>query len=227
MSKAFDSVGMIPLTYALKRIKLPQLAIDFFINLFKDRKMRVITNFGLSDTFTAKDGIDQGEVCSPLIWKIFYDPLLCRIQNDSTLGYTTEVSWPTSQPNSFRVIKTRVAGLAFADDTLWIGHSQTNLQRIIDISNSFFVLNDIEINGDKSKLMVINPPTNQIQSSITMGTNRPAKVLAKHPKELIRYLGVWFSAHNSKKLQLHIIKQEMKKIVAVIRYKSITIDQMV
>ena len=118
MSKAFDSVGMVPLTHALKRIKLPQLAIDFFINLFKDRKMRIITNFGLSDEFTAKDGIDQGEVCSPLIWRIFYDPLLCRIQNDPMLGYTTSVNWPDTEPNKTCVISSRVAGLAFADDTL-------------------------------------------------------------------------------------------------------------
>src|SRR5256884_6119500 len=227
MSKAFDSVGMVLLTFALKRIKLPQLAIDFFINLFKDRNMRIITNFGLSDAFTAKDGIDQGEVCSLLIWRIFYDSLLCRIQNDPTLGYTTAVTWPDTNPNRSRVIKSRIAGLAFADDTLWIGHSQSNLQRIIDISNSFFLLNDIEINGNKSKLMVINPPANQVQATVTMGTKRPEKVLFEHPKELVRYLGVWFSAHNSKKSQLHIIKQEMEKIVAVIRYKSITIDQMV
>src|SRR2546429_7343262 len=137
MSKAFDSVGMVPLTHALKRIKLPQLAIDFFINLFKDCKMRIITNFGLSDEFTAKDGIDQGKVCSPLIWRIFYDPLLCRIQNDPTLGYTTTVNWPDLDPSRDRIISCHIAGLAFADDTLWIGHNRHNLQRIIDISNSF------------------------------------------------------------------------------------------
>src|SRR2546429_9756829 len=131
MSKAFDSVGMVPLTFALKRIKLPQLAIDFFINLFKDHKMRIITSFGLSDEFTAKDGIDQGEVCSPLIWRIFYDPLLCRIQQDTSLGYTTSVNWPDTEPNKIRVISSRIVRLAFADDTLWIGHNRHNLQPLV------------------------------------------------------------------------------------------------
>ena len=34
MSKAFDSIGMVPLRHALTRIRLPLLAIDFIINLF-------------------------------------------------------------------------------------------------------------------------------------------------------------------------------------------------
>lgn len=76
MAKAFDSVGMMPLKKALKHIKLPESAINFIINLFNNRKMRVITAYRLSDIFTAGDGIDQGKVISPLIWRIFYDPLL-------------------------------------------------------------------------------------------------------------------------------------------------------
>ena len=58
---------MTPLRYALCRIKLPLIAINFIINLFQHRKMKIITNFGLSNELTASDGIDQGEVISPLI----------------------------------------------------------------------------------------------------------------------------------------------------------------
>src|SRR2546421_214352 len=95
MSKAFDSIGMVPLRQALNRICLPPLAIDFIINLFQHRKMKVIIKYGLSDELQAMDGIDQGEVISPLIWRIFYDPLLCRIMDDESLGYTMSVSWPS------------------------------------------------------------------------------------------------------------------------------------
>src|SRR5688572_10331436 len=96
MSKAFDSIGMTPLRYALKRIKLPSIAVDFIVNLFQHRKMKIITNFGLSEELAAADGIDQGEVISPLIWRIFYDPLLCRIMDDQDLGSTMQVNWPTN-----------------------------------------------------------------------------------------------------------------------------------
>ena len=48
MSKAFDSIGMTPLRHAFHRIKLPSMAIDFIINLFQHRKMKIIINFGLN-----------------------------------------------------------------------------------------------------------------------------------------------------------------------------------
>jgi hypothetical protein len=55
MAKVFDSVGMTSLTRALQQIKLPQLAINFIINLFNNRKMRVITAYSLSEHFTTRD----------------------------------------------------------------------------------------------------------------------------------------------------------------------------
>ncbi|GBC39983.1 RNA-directed DNA polymerase from mobile element jockey-like [Rhizophagus irregularis DAOM 181602=DAOM 197198] len=58
MAKAFDSVEMIPLQKALERIKLSCTIINFIINIYRNRKMRIITAYGLTDAFTAQDGID-------------------------------------------------------------------------------------------------------------------------------------------------------------------------
>jgi hypothetical protein len=38
-------------------------------------------------SFHAGDRIDQGEMISLLIWRIFYDPLLTRINDDHSVGY--------------------------------------------------------------------------------------------------------------------------------------------
>ena len=76
----------------LKRIKLPKIAISFLLNLYNERKIKVITEYGLTEEFVAGDGLDQGEVVSLLIWRIFYDPLLCTIHKEEDLGYKIELN---------------------------------------------------------------------------------------------------------------------------------------
>ena len=94
MRKAFDSVSLEMLKKALIRIKLPEVIISFILSLFEKRKIKIITSFGLTNEFEAEDGIDQGEVISPLVWRIFYDPLLCAIQKTKNTGYKMSTNWP-------------------------------------------------------------------------------------------------------------------------------------
>jgi len=81
LSKAYDRVDLKFLKMALERIKVPSSFTKMLINLFTNRKNSVFTEFGNTDLYNIKIGIDQGEVISPLLWIIYYDPFLCEIQN--------------------------------------------------------------------------------------------------------------------------------------------------
>ena len=63
------------LRFALQRVKLPEQVIRFVVDLFKGRKVNVLTEFGTTKEFEAGDGIKQDKTISPLIWRIFYDLL--------------------------------------------------------------------------------------------------------------------------------------------------------
>ena len=93
MKKAFDSVSLESLKLALQRIKILALGQSFIIDLFDKRQTRIITALGLTEAITAGDGIEQGEVISPLIWRILYDPLLTKVKKNTLLRYELEVSW--------------------------------------------------------------------------------------------------------------------------------------
>ena len=80
MSKAFDRINIFILEKALQRLKLPSQFISLISNLFTNHTNRIITAYGLTDAYNVLIGIDQGEVISPILWCIYYDPLLCKIQ---------------------------------------------------------------------------------------------------------------------------------------------------
>src|SRR5438034_4459658 len=101
MRKAYDSISLEGLRLALNRIALPAQFVSWIIELFTNRQMNVIMNFGLSPTLIAKDGIDQGDAISPLLWRIFYDPLLTAIQlRQQKRGYLMDLTWPSNVSNS-------------------------------------------------------------------------------------------------------------------------------
>lgn len=101
------------------------------INLFTNRKNSVFTEFGNTNQYNIKIGIDQGKVISPLLWIIYYDPLLCEIQNQK-LGYIMKHSWKKDvYRQDTSTITQEIPTLAFMDDTTWIAPSQTNLKKIL------------------------------------------------------------------------------------------------
>lgn len=67
MKKAFDSVSLEALTRAMERVKFPRVLVNLILNIYSEREIAVITDYGNTESFKAEDGIDQGEVISPLI----------------------------------------------------------------------------------------------------------------------------------------------------------------
>jgi hypothetical protein len=67
LSKAYDRVDISLLKLAMERIHLPNIIINFFINLFTYRTNRVVLPDKLSQSYNILQGIDQGEIVSPLL----------------------------------------------------------------------------------------------------------------------------------------------------------------
>ena len=96
MAKAYDSISMEDLRMSLNQIGIPTIFTNWIIDLFEGQSMQVITAFGLSPSLNAADVIDQGDSISPLLWRIFYDPLLSALQSDHRRGYQMNIMWPAN-----------------------------------------------------------------------------------------------------------------------------------
>src|SRR5207244_4928209 len=123
MSKAYDSVHLPLLRLTLLRINCPESLTNLIINIFKHRANQVITNLGKSQSYLVQDGIDQGETISPILWRIYYDPLISLISTNHK-GYTLECKDPsTTIPQT-----ASISCIAYMDDTTWIAQSQEDLK---------------------------------------------------------------------------------------------------
>jgi hypothetical protein len=142
--RAYDSVSWISLQRSLERIRVPATYIQLLRNIFDGRRSAVITTYGESREFHPACGLDQGEVNSPLLWLVFYDTLLCRL-NRRGAGYTFAVD-----PSCVEVPQLRVACGAFADDLTLVAQSRTDLQKLTDVCASFFRLHDVAAHPGKT-----------------------------------------------------------------------------
>src|SRR5207248_6853385 len=99
-------------------------------------------------------GIDQGEVISPLLWYIYYDPLLTKVQQSSHLGYNLSHSFvPDIRSPALITKEAKVSALAYMDDTLWCSGLHGNLQSILCIASSFYSFTNILVNDFKARLL--------------------------------------------------------------------------
>ena len=118
MSKAYDSVNLTLLKQSLVRLSLPSQITNTIINIFTDRHNQVITNLGLTSSYPVHNSIDQGKTITPLLWRIYYDPLITLIHSQYT-GYTMQTSWITDlKEKTFNKLTTQCSALAYMDDTL-------------------------------------------------------------------------------------------------------------
>ena len=206
MKKAFDSVSLESLKLALQRIKIPVLDQSFIIDLFDKRQTRIITALGLTEVITAGDRIEQEEVISPLIWRIFYDPLLTKVKKNTLLRYELEVSQQENLEEKRKKTKrVRQAVVAFADNTTWIASSKEQLKEIIKIAEDFFKINNIQINLSKSKLITINTKSNIKECKVIVDKQ---EVYTTKEKEAVRFLGIWIGQKVGKKQIVVKAKQE-------------------
>jgi ribonuclease HI len=225
-AKAYDTISLDMLKRALERIKIPLKIIDLILEPFRERRFSVITSIGTTQPITAEDGIDQGETISPLLWRIFYDPLLCKIQENTRKGYNMKCEWNQNLSNcdgNESQLKIRQAAIAYMDDTTWIARSKKDMDGILDEARIFYKANDSQVNGEKSILITINNK-NLEPATVEVGPNRE-KVVELDRSSHARFLGVWIGNKNQKRDAAKRALEEISAIYNVLHSKWMTEKQ--
>jgi len=207
---------------ALQRLKIPHSFITFITNIFTNRKNSIFTDVGTTDPYNVIIGIDQGEVISPLLWCIYYDPLLKEIESRG-LGYRLSHTYRQNLYDSTcTTIEKHNTVSAYMDDTTWISERQNNLETILEIADDFYTLNNIKVNKAKSEL-IVNIPNGDTPDEIelTFGLEsikiRPAK-----KNESVRTLGVWVNFDGNRKFIRKQAQDEVASMCNILKRKKLT-----
>jgi hypothetical protein len=115
----------------------------------------------------------------------------------------------------------RIAVIAFADDTGWIGSNRQNIMRIIVISNEFFNLNNIKINGKKLELIVFNTSVPKEEKFVIIRQDQSI-VRAVNSRKPVRYLEVYFTVRQDNKHNINIVHQEISSLIHTLKTKHMT-----
>lgn len=87
ISKAFDSVNLNMLWFALERLKLPGKVIQLLLFLFINWSNHVLTADGPTPSYYVCIGLDQGEIIFLFLWVIYLDLLLTVLKQDMVDAY--------------------------------------------------------------------------------------------------------------------------------------------
>ncbi len=137
-SKAFDSMERWALIKTLKNYKVPEKLINLIQVIHEDNTATLFTPLGKTqNNIKIERGIRQGDVLSPLLFILFLNPLLDKLQQ-SGLGY--------SFANNQNLV---VPFICFADDLTLIANSAEDLQKMIAIVEEFCAETGMDLNKDK------------------------------------------------------------------------------
>ena len=202
---AYDTVPEIAIQMSLQRIGAPPSLIQLIQLLNKHRSIQIHTAAGLTDSFTPTLGLPQGDIISPLLWNIFYDPLLCEL--DQTDGYTFS--------DNLKLPK-----IAFADDLTTIAEDIGAIIQQANIVTSYLDLFQMKINVSKTILM-----TNlSIQDLSTLDLSQ-LKIYdepitdIRHKTQLTRFLGVFLTGDGSHTQTYNHARDQLTNLLNIMRTK--------
>jgi hypothetical protein len=137
-SKAFDRVEYVKLFSGLLKRNINSVYLRCLINLYTNQKLCVKWNNYKSSMFTAKNGVKQGGILSPLLFGTYMDELLAQLRSCGAGCYMGPY-W--------------CGALSYADDFCLVSPSIDGLNRMIAVCNDFSAKYNVSFNGDKSQLI--------------------------------------------------------------------------
>ena len=140
-SKAFDTV---PRDILLTKIIISQhqgKVFNIIRYIYTNDKACIKIQNQLTESFQINKGVRQGCVLSPLLFNIFLSDFAKEID---------------ALEDKVKLENSEIAALVWADDIICLSESESGLQKLLNVLDTYCQDNKLEINTDKTKCMIFN-----------------------------------------------------------------------
>ena len=141
-SKAFDSIRHDKLWDAMQRKGITGKLMEIYKSMYSKLRSCVKVNGGITDYLNCTIGTRQGCITSPKIFSLFINDLVSYLNNDSGRGI-----FVSNEINCLNM-------LMYADDVSSFGDTIIQLQRQINKIENFSKEVGLDINMDKTGILV-------------------------------------------------------------------------
>jgi len=189
LKKAFDKVPRPAMWATLSRFGCPPLFVALVRELHEGMKARVSVAGTLSDAFSVTGGLRQGCVLAPTLFSLYLAAMLYELPAD-TPGIDMRYRLDGGLFNQARLkahTKTsmqRITELQYADDNATPASSPEDLQLLADIFSSAYQRFGMEVNTDKTKVLIQPAPGYPLQEVDVVLGGRSLESVSSFP-----YLG--------------------------------------
>ena len=194
-SKFFDTINRDMLLYKLLRYGITGPIYDFIKSIYRNTRYQVRIGDQVSPKFCANSGVKQGCCMSPVLSNIF--------QNDLH-GSFSEGCDPVL------IGDTSVNSISWADDLMLISTSAEGLQECLTRLHTYCYRWGLEVNTDKTKIMVLGKPSQRTHLMFHFGNSEIENV-----KEFT-YLGFQISSNGNMKATITDRHSKASKMANVI-----------
>jgi exonuclease III/ribonuclease HI len=220
-AKAYDKVNQFTIKASMERFNMPPHLIEYVLSGLTDATSRVRTYGGLTNKFTIKSSVRQGDPLAPIIYALITDALHEGLKHNPLFpdsaaegGYTFH---GTGQDGTTKV---QQWSAGYADDTVLFAQTAKSLSEMHAWVRAFFGAHSFSLNTTKTKYLCSHPKSAPPLASVC-GRMRVAPL---GPDETIRYLGLRVNLNLSWKTERQRMHRKVNQVCAKIRDHRFTLN---
>lgn len=207
LTAAFDLIDRKKLMDKLEKIGLSTKIINVIGDMYTETKMQIWDGKRRSRQYQVNKGVKQGCILSPLLFALFMNDINEHLNGGVCIG-------PEGKKVTIKVIM-------YADDIVIIAESSDMMKMMLNRMYSYLDKNNLQININKTKIMIFNKPPGRIPKTDSFYRN--GKEIERVSE--YKYLGILvrqdlsFNRNNAER------SKQAKRAIATTWRKVISNDQ--